>query len=106
MAFLQRQKAILTTATPIYTTPASKEAVVHALFISNINGTNSVNVTIEVTDTSAATTMKIGYNLPVPAQSTLVLDKPINLETGDILKITAASVNDIEAVASILEQNV
>ena len=104
MAFLGVGKAITTTGDTVYTCPASSEAVVHALFISNIDGTNEANVTIEVYDSSVTTLFKVGLNLPVPAQSTLVLDKPINLEENDYLKITASANGDIEAVASILEQ--
>jgi len=44
----------------------------------------------------------------VPANNTLVLDKPINIETADILRIHAdpnpdSSSVDVEAYASILE---
>ena len=41
----------------------------------------------------------------VPADSTLVIEKPINLETGDILKVKASSASDLEAFASVLEMN-
>lgn len=106
MAFLSRGTTITTGGDTIYTCPASKEAVIHALFISNVDGSTSATVTIEVYDSSATTTYKIGLNLPVPAQSTLVLDKPINLETGDYVTLTAVVNGDLEAVASILEQSV
>ena len=39
----------------------------------------------------------------VPADSTLVIEKPINLEAGDILKAIASATGDLEAFASILE---
>ena len=106
MAFLNRGKVITTTGDTVYTCPVSKEAVVHALFISNVDGTDSATVTIEVYNDSDAVSYRVGLNLPVPAQSTLVLDKPINLEVNDYLKVTASANLDIEAVASILEQSI
>jgi hypothetical protein len=41
----------------------------------------------------------------VPSDSTLVIEKPINLEAGDILKVTASAASDLEAFASVLEMN-
>jgi hypothetical protein len=39
----------------------------------------------------------------VPEDSTLIPDKPINLEAGDILAITASAANKLDAVCAILE---
>ena len=39
----------------------------------------------------------------VPADSTLVIEKPINLEAGDILKAVASAAGDLQAFASVLE---
>lgn len=95
--------AVGTSDTTLYTCPASTQAVVHALYCANIDGINSVNVSISWTDNSASTTYKIAHNIPVPAGSTLTWDKPINLEAADVLKITASATGDVEATASILE---
>lgn len=91
------------TRTTLYTCPSSTQAVIHALYISNVDGTNSANVDIELTIDGGTTYRYIGKTIPVPADSTLVLDKPINLEASDILAITASATGDIEAVASVLE---
>ena len=56
-----------------------------------------------VTDSSAGTTFHIMKTVDVPADSTLVIEKPINLEAGDILKAIASATGDLEAFASILE---
>jgi len=45
----------------------------------------------------------VGKTLPVPADSTLVFDKPLNLEVGDKLTVTASTASDLECFASILE---
>jgi len=94
---------ISTSRTTLYTCPSSTQAVIHALYISNVDGTNDVDVDIEVTVDGGSTYRYIGKTIPVPADSTLVLDKPINLEASDILAITASAASDVEAVCSILE---
>jgi len=50
----------------------------------------------------------IGKSLKIPVENTLTLDKPINLETNDILRVVAevnadSSAPDVEVYASILE---
>lgn len=95
--------AIGNSATTIYTAPANTTGIIHAIYISNIDGTNDATVDITVTDTSAGSTFHILKTVDVPADSTLVIEKPINLEPTDILKATASSAGDLEAFASVLE---
>ena len=96
--------ALTTTGrTTIYTCPLSTTAILHAIYISNIDGTNSVNVTVEATIDGGTTYSKIGYLLPVPPNSTLILDKPVNLEAQDILAVTASVANDVDVFCSVLE---
>ena len=95
--------AIGDSATTLYTAPAATTGIIHAIYISNIDGTNDATVDITVTDTSAGTTFHIMKTVDVPADSTLVIEKPINLEAGDILKAIASATGDLEAFASILE---
>lgn len=95
--------AIGTSATTVYTCPGSTTAIVNGVYISNIDGVNDAEVTVEVHDSSAATQYKIGLQLPVPTESTLVLDRPINLESNDELRISANATGDVEAFVSVLE---
>ena len=97
--------AIGTTDTTLYTAPAGTTGIIHAIYISNVDGTNDASVDIMVTDTSAGQTYHIMKTVEVPADSTLVIEKPINLETGDILKVKASVASDLEAFASVLEMN-
>jgi len=97
--------AIGTSATTLYTAPASTTGIIHAIYISNVDGTNNASVDITVTDTSAGQTYHIMKTVEVPADSTLVIEKPINLEAGDVLKVTASVAGDLEAFASVLEMN-
>tara|TARA_A100001011_G_scaffold185340_1_gene194085 strand:+ start:1256 stop:1579 length:324 start_codon:yes stop_codon:yes gene_type:complete len=97
--------AIGTSATTLYTAPAGTTGIIHAIYISNVDGENDASVDITVTDTSAGNTFHIMKTVLVPADSTLVIEKPINLETGDVLKVKASAASDLEAFASVLEMN-
>jgi hypothetical protein len=92
----------------MYTAGGSVSAVVHALYISNKSSTNIANVNIKVTTDGGSTFFHVGRSLEVDVNNTLVLDKPINLESNDILRVYAdpnpdSSSVDVEAYASILE---
>lgn len=95
--------AIGTSRTTLYTTPANTQSVIHALYISNVDGTNDADVTVEVTTDGGTTYFHIAKTVPVPADATLLMDKPINLEAGDIIALTASVAGDLEVFASILE---
>jgi hypothetical protein len=92
----------------LYTCPGATTAVIHALYISNKSSTNVANVDVKVTTDGGTTFYHIGKSLEIDVSNTLVLDKPINLETNDIIRIVAESNEDssspeVEAFASILE---
>ena len=101
--FKNAGSAIGTSRTTLYTCPAATQAVIHALYISNIDGVNDADVTVEVTVDGGTTYFHIAKTVPVPADATLLLDKPINLEAGDILALTASVAGDLEVFASVLE---
>ena len=93
----------------IYTaTGSGVTAVIHAVYISNLSATNDAKVNVKVTIDGGSTFRHVGRILNVPANNTLVLDKPINLENNDKIRIYAdpnpdsSSVN-VEAYLSILE---
>jgi|TARA_B100001079_G_C16297671_1_gene463929 hypothetical protein len=103
-SFVNTGAALSTTnRTTVYTCPANTQAIIHAVYLSNVDGTASVDVTVEATDDGGTTYRKIGYLLPVPARSTLVLDKPVNLEAADILAVTASAAGDVEVFLSVLQ---
>ena len=101
--FINAAKAIGNTATTVYTVPGSTTGVVHAIYVSNIHAADDGTVDISVTDTSASTTFHIAKNISVPQGSSVVFEKPINLEATDILKLKANAASTLEAFASILE---
>ena len=91
-----------------YTCPSATVAVIHALYISNKSSTNVANVDVKVTTDGGTTFYHIGKSLEIEVSNTLIMDKPINLEANDIIRIVAESNEDssspeVEAFASILE---
>ena len=95
--------AIGNTNTTLYTCPAATTTVVHAVYISNVDGTNDATVDILVTDNSLGSDFYIMKTVDVPADSSLVIEKPINLGAGDKLEAKASANGDIDVFASILE---
>jgi hypothetical protein len=95
--------AIGVTDTAIYTTPATKTAVAHSVFITNTHATGSASVTIKVLDNSESATRIVSANLLIPAGVTHSFDKPINLESEDVLQLLASEADKIECFVSILE---
>ena len=92
----------------MYTAGGSVYAVIHALYISNLSSTNAAKVNVKVTIDGGSTFRHVGRSLNVSANNTLIMDKPINLENNDKLRIYAdpnpdSSSVDVEAYVSILE---
>jgi hypothetical protein len=73
----------------IYTCASDKKAVIHALYISNTNETLTLNVNIAVTVAGGGTFYYVGSGLSIDSNNTLVLDKPINLQSNDIIRVWA-----------------
>ena len=92
-----------TALTTMYTCPSATSAVVHAIYLSNVDGTNDATVDVLVTDNSLGSDFYIMKTVDVPADSSLVIEKPINLEANDILKVKASATGDLQAFASVLE---
>ena len=102
----------ITTNTTIYQVPTGTDsAVVHSIYIANIDGTNSATVNIEVSTDGAgsASFFHVAKTVVVPADSSLILDKPINLRNannasaGDLIRATASAAGDLQAFVSVLQ---
>ena len=92
----------------LYTAGASEQAVIHALYISNKSTSASATVNVKVTTDGGSTFYHVAKKVNIPPSNTLTLDKPINLESNDILRVIAHPLPDsssisLEAYASILE---
>ncbi len=97
-------QAVTASATAIVTNSAASDKVlkVNALYISNVDGTNNAEITVDLYRSSTA--YHIAKTVVVPANATLdVLTKAIYLEEGDALRLTANAASDLEAVCSYEE---
>lgn len=97
-------QSVTTTATAIVTNSSASNKVlkVSALYVSNVDGTNNEEVTVDVFRDSVA--YHIAKTIVVPADATLdVINKSIYLEEGDILRLTAGNDSRLQAVCSYEE---
>ena len=93
-----------TTINAMYTCPGGTTSVVHAIYLSNVDGTSSATINLSVSGSANFTTRRyILKTVEIPADSTVIIEKPINLGAGDKLETQASADGDIEAFASILE---
>ena len=100
-----------TTTTTLMTVASNKVVKVNRITVANVDGTNAADVTVSITkanftpdgisnfDTSG--TFFIAKTISVPADSTLVLlDTPIYLMEGDVLKGGAGAASDLDLFVS------
>ena len=88
----------------LYTCPAATSGVVHAVYLSNIDGTNDATISVSISGSANFDDRRyILKTVDVPADSTVVIEKPINLGAGDKLETQASANGDIDVFASILE---
>ena len=111
-AFTNAGVAIGNSATTVYQVPIGTDSsVVHSIYIANIDGTNSATVNIEVSTDGAGSGsfFHVAKTVQVPADSSLILDKPINLRNannasaGDMIRATASAASDLQAFVSVLQ---
>ena len=98
--------AALTTAypgTPIYASASGKQSIVHSCVVSNIHASDTANVDIQATTDGGTTYYHVAKNVPVPSGSSLVLDKPVDLESLDKINLKASANSTLECVLGILE---
>lgn len=91
--------AVGTTATTVYTVPASTVAVVIGLNVSNIL-TSSITVDVALAGTYVV------KGAPIPAGAALsVLDGKIIMEAGEALQVTSSAASSADVILSVLEQS-
>jgi hypothetical protein len=99
-------QAVGTSATAIVTNLAASNKVfkINSLVISNVDGTNNADITVDLFRSSVA--YRLANTISVPADASLVViskDTSIYLEEGDSIRLTASAVSDLEAVCSYEE---
>jgi hypothetical protein len=88
----------------LYTCPAATTGIVHAIYLSNIDGTNDATIDVAISGSANFDTRRyLLKTVDVPADSTVVIEKPINLGAGDKLETQASANDDVDVFASILE---
>jgi hypothetical protein len=93
-----------TSVTTLYTCPGATSAVIHALYVSNVDGANDATINVTISGSANFQTRRhLMKTVNVPADSTLIVEKPINLGAGDKLETQASANDDLEVFASILE---
>ena len=81
---------------------SNKVLKVNALYVSNVDGTNNADISVDIYRSSTA--YHIAKTVSVPADATLdIISKSIYLEEGDSLRLTASVNSDLEAVCSYEE---
>jgi hypothetical protein len=98
--------SITTDFTPLVANSAASGKVlkINSLIISNIDGTNSADVTVDIFRDS--TSYKLASTITVPADATLVVvskDIAIYLEEGDSIRCLASANGDLQSVCSYEE---
>jgi len=93
-----------TSETTLYTAPALTTAIVKSILVSEDSG-NADTITVTITDAeSSPATFSLFKTKSISANATVeLLTAPLVVETGEILKVTAATANRLHVVASILE---
>lgn len=90
----------------ILTCPANKLLKINSIIVSNVDGTNSADVTVQFYDSSSTTGWYLAYTIAVAADSTLVVlgkDAPIYLEESDEIRGGASADNDLQIIISYEE---
>jgi len=91
--------AVGTSATTVYTVPASTVAVVIGMNLSNVTA-SQITVDVQV---GGVYLIKAA---PIPAGSALsALDGKIILEAADVLEVTSSDASSVDVILSVLEQS-
>jgi|TARA_R100001163_G_C5020094_1_gene163133 hypothetical protein len=88
-----------TATTSVLTAPSDATVLIKQVQINN-GSSGAVNLSVQVTDTSASTTFRI-FNEQVSATTTKdIINHTLVLEAGDILKMTAGTADEIQGIVS------
>ena len=103
--YVNAKKDLTTTsATTLYTAPSLTTGIVKSILVAEDSG-NADTITVTITDAeSSPATFSLFKTKAVSANNTVeLLTAPLVVQTGEILKVTAATANRLHVVASILE---
>ena len=95
--------AVTTSRVDIVDVPAENCAKINTLMISNVDGTNAADITVEVSVDNGSNYTKIANTISVPADATLVVvgkDNGFYLDETDLLAVTASANSDLTYLVS------
>ena len=88
-----------TGTTSVLSCPTSATFILKQIQVDN-SSSNPVNLSVQVTDTSATATFRISGN-PIPATTTKdIITSTLVLEERDILKMTAGTAGELQGIIS------
>ncbi len=83
-----------TTATTLYTVPASKEAVVSSISVANLTtSTATFRIAIRPAGATLANVHYLAYDITVGASDTTVITVGLTLATTDVITVYASTAN-------------
>ena len=99
-----KQDPSSTSETTLYTAPALTTAIIKSILVSEDSG-NADTITVTITDAeSSPATFSLFKTKSISANGTTeLLTAPLVVQTGEIIKVTAATANRLHVIASILE---
>jgi hypothetical protein len=102
-SFVNANASLSTTKQTLFAAsqPGLRAAVIHGLYISNTSDLTGTTVTLIFYDGTTLQEREILHATPIGPNSTLVLEKPINLKPLDELRAKTTN-NYCQAFASIL----
>ncbi len=86
----------------VYTAPSNGTAVLHAVYISNTNASQEADIDVKVTIDGGTTYRSLLSGIKVPQNNTFILDKPVNLEANDKIRVVS-SITNTDTFISVLE---
>ena len=89
--------------TSVIDVAADKVHKINSVIISNVDGSNSADVTVEVSVDNGSNYRNIAKTVAVPADASITIigkDNSIYLDETDLLRLTASANSDLEYVIS------
>ena len=103
--FQRTSLAVTSTEQDVYTCPSATQAIVLSCLIANVDGTNSDDITANITTSAGNPLSRIASTITVPADASLeLIANKLVLEAGEKLRLTGAAASGrLSATVSILE---
>lgn len=100
-------KLATTSITDVYQAPNTADAnraVILSCMVANVDGTNSADITLSITDSANTELAKLVNTVAVPADASLeVVANKLVLKRGEKLRATASAGGDLDVTVSALE---